>query len=288
MRRRTVTIPTAFQLLDTLVTTADSFVNVRDQQVARLNHNILLAKRVPNTLFTKNFTSVDDSGTGLLYTTIVVLKASHEFGSAILRCKILVPFYVKQLRLRLRACKSALDEQSELAEDPIVTAEVWNPSAKKVKKTLQSAVVSAANGVPTDYTIDINVPPVSDGSGLEGGRRVYEFGMWAQCFIDSTHSMAAAQSIVGVEQNTIIVANATGTARRVAYADTDLGIEVQRITKQNALGGGAYQMFMGKPFSRVPDCVADTLNIREVLGVDLYSASLRCLPVTDFDQEYAL
>jgi hypothetical protein len=139
MRRKTVTIPAAFQLLDTLVTTADTFVNVRDLQVARLNHNILLAKRVGNTLFSRNFSSISDAGDDQLYTTISTLKATHEFGAAVLRCKVLVPLYVKQLRLRFRACWSALDQGSQFDTDPIVYADVWNPASRKVKMTLPSA-----------------------------------------------------------------------------------------------------------------------------------------------------
>ena len=37
------TIPSAYIRLDTRVTDPDSFINVRDQQVARNNHNVQIA-----------------------------------------------------------------------------------------------------------------------------------------------------------------------------------------------------------------------------------------------------
>lgn len=49
-RQTTKTIPTKFVKLDTNVTDADEYVNVRDLQVARENHNILIARGLRRTI----------------------------------------------------------------------------------------------------------------------------------------------------------------------------------------------------------------------------------------------
>lgn len=288
MRTKTVSVPSAFQRMDSRVTDPDEFVNARDQQVARLNHNILLAKRLQPTLFSRNFTCVDDTPAQQLYTTFVTRKSVDEFGAEIIRQYVFVPPHTKKLRLRFFACKSLLDEGSELATDPVVYADVWNQYARKVKQLPPSATVSAANGSPDSYTIDIHVPPVSVSNIIRYGRRVFEFGMWVGSSFDYTQSLAAGVAFSAVGTNHLTTASAFLTKGRSVHFGTDLGIEQRQVVKDVALGGGQHEIYFDKPFSRVPDVAGDTMAVHEILGIDLYSATLRCMPITDFGEVLSL
>jgi hypothetical protein len=285
MRRKSITIPSAFQLLDTQVTAADSFANVRDLQTMRLNHNILLAKRVQPTIFTCKYPG-DGSND---FTRFVVRTAKEQAGAEIMRQTIYVPAFTKQLLLTLYCCKSALTgEGSELNEDVNVHAEVWNQFARKTKYSPPSVAVSAAAGSPSKYEITINIPPVSPKSIIRDDRRAFEFGVWASCLMDHTASIAAALAPSAVASRSITVGSAAILEKHTVYSNTNRGIESRIVTKRIPLGGGNYQLFLDKAWSKTPDISVDQITAREIQGLDLYSATLRCRPITDFDQEYEL
>jgi hypothetical protein len=288
MIRKPQTIPDSFQRLDSQVTAADSFVNCRDMQVARANHNILVARRVQQTIFTCAFTGQLPGGEPLLYTVFRTRLQPEQDESEILRMKIFVPQWTQQLRLKFDACKASLSEGSENAFDPIVYADVWNPYARKPTWPPPSATVVAAHGSPATYSIDINVPQTTAANTSHAGRREFEFGVWVKCSRDTTQNILSAGSISDVSPSSVTAATASSLIYNSLTVSTDTGIEARQIVKQIDMGAGVYQLVTDRPFSRLPDVNNDTIDVNEIAGLDLYSASLRCLPVSSSAAEFSL
>jgi len=291
MRKKPRTIPSAFTRFDDHVTSADEFANCRDLQTARGNHNILAARRVQQTIFTCAFAS--DHGTTAVprvvrYTTFRSRLQPEQDESEILRTQIFVPQWTQQLRLRFDACKSELAEGSELVFDPIVYADVWNPYARKPIWPPPSIAITAANGTPTAYTIDINLPQTTAANTSHAGRRAFEFGVWVKCARDTTRKQLVAAPPTDVAHNSVTVAAVGNLVSDLLSVGTDAGIEGRQVVKQVDLGGGNYKLFLDQSFSRLPDAIADTVDVEQIAGVDIYSMSLRCLPVTSSVLGFAL
>lgn len=287
MRRHTTTVPSSYQKLDSAVTAADAFVNVRDEQIKRLNHNILLARRIQHTVLSMSsghFMAVY----GANYITFTTRKDAEQIDATMIRTKVLVPAWTQRMVLRLSACKSALTEGSELNFDPVVYADIWNGYARKVAWPPSGATISAAHGSPTSYSITINLPPMTGADTKRYGRREFEFGVWVKCMMDYTQKIETSVALADSSINSVTASVTANLVGNSVHFGTDLGIEERQIVKQISLGGGAFKLVMDRPMSRMPDVAADSISSNEILGIDLYSLDLRCLPITDFQQEYSL
>ena len=90
------TIPSAYVRLDDTVTDPDAFLSVRDLQTARLNHNMLLSRRVRRVIMSHNYAT--------LARTFRTGRSSSPFsGDLLFMCPITLSPLVKQLRLVVRA-----------------------------------------------------------------------------------------------------------------------------------------------------------------------------------------
>jgi hypothetical protein len=286
MRVHTATVPSAFQPLDSQSSAADAFANCRDMQTLRSNHNALLARRIQQTILTQAF-STDGASSDTPLTFISRRSIEDGHGPLIVRNTIYVPQMTRRLRLKVVACRSALNGDSDFDGHPFIYAALWNTYARKQKGVGVSVDVAAVHGVPTAYTIDMNLPTVTAMDNLHYGRRQFQFGMWVQCQVDNTRTDATGLAITNPEGNAVS-ASTSGNAHRFLYFGTDLEVAARMVSKEIALGGGISKMVTDTPFSRLLDAVADTAVVREILGVDLYSMSLYALAETSFSQEYSI
>lgn len=296
MKRHTVSIPSSFVHLDSTVTTDNEFVNVRDQQVLRSNHNLLIARRIQHTIFSIGFVGTIIDSVVRPYTsyltnhmTVKTRQGTEEIGAPILRAQIYVQRCTKQLRLKVRACKSLIaTEGSELDFSPIVLASAWNGYAQPVIAPSAAATISAAHGSPATYSMDISLPPVTADDNMHNGKQMFEFGVWVRCAIDHTIAEVSSSVIGSATYNSFDSTVAPGKEHMSMHFDTETGIEQRMIVKTTDLGSGWYRTFVDKPFSSIPDPNSDTFVVHDIQGIDIYDATLRSLPLTDFQLEQAL
>ncbi|HDL48442.1 MAG TPA: hypothetical protein ENH33_00565 [Actinobacteria bacterium] len=155
---RETTIPSEFIRMDTRVTAADQFTNVRDQQIARENYNILLARRNRRPLLTTVFRNVSDytitgqslSGYGTLDPGVFQPR-TKMLGP----WRIRIPTFCKYVTIRIRA---AIDTASGDVE--IFPAMRGLNTAASAQATVPSSDYSATvtGTALAEYEIDCPVP----------------------------------------------------------------------------------------------------------------------------------
>lgn len=295
MRTKTLTIPSEFVPFDTNVTAADSYINVRDLQRFRLNHNSLLAQRVRKSLSTQIYNKDSDAPATQHNDPYIFrsrLNVTENAGPMILGGPIYVTQHTKQLIFYMRARKTELDGGSAEAADPKLFFVVRNPgTSKNVTLTSSFSVTTAhATAGGASYFATVNLPPIEP-SKLFYGRQLLDFGVYIQCVTDSTQNIVGASAFTSVGENMFEGASATfgtGMVDTLVWVTTDLSIEARQIVKEANIGGGTYRYFLDSPWSRMPSPNSDTLAIREILGVEIFSFCIQENIITDFSaaQDY--
>lgn len=286
MRPKKVTIPSGVIKLDTQITQPDEVVNAHDLHVFRQNHNALLAKRARKDLWSQAFTRSGGTPTG----NYIELFSRGNIDETAACRMISVPLYMTQLTQELhvwcRACKTAMDASSTLAEDPKLYAVLREPHVAPMVNDLTANVmtVTAAAGAPAAYSVDIVVPNRSGEHSLQYGRQVWILDIYLRSHIDDTYALhtAAAKTDVG---RTWFSSSVPGSGHSYNAVTSGSDVEPRMITREISIGGGVYKYFLDDPWSVVP---SGGITIREILGIRLYEAGAYESAITDFNTEGAI
>lgn len=267
-----VNVPSTFLLLDSHVTAADEYINVRDEQVARANNNILLASRIKRQIMTytlpgnsMKYYGTDDHDSGnpmrLWHQTIAINQTT------------------KRLRLYIRAYLTDLDAGSSLTQDvylypvisPVGAPRQYVPSTRI---TVDQAFSTYAESAAKTFTVIIPVNVVPSMSLWEG-RRLVDFDIYMLGRLDTTNTLATGVTIDDVGYNWVKLSGAGSTV------STGEAIEINGQIR-TCIEKSASLKIVDKPWSFSPAIIpgSDTATIREILGVHILSMSLFELPET--------
>lgn len=284
MRGGDATIPSAFTKTDDNISAADSVANVHDMHVFRQNHNILLAKRVR-----KDLVAQSAAHTGLYpYDGYWYYRSRFsvdgESRSRVMSIPLFVTQATKEIRFWCMACKSALDGESSLDEDPILYAVLREAqTAHMGNLTDYPLTVTSATGTPAAYSVDVPLPNWTGEHNLIYGRLPYFLDIYLRSYIDTTNALAGpAQAITGAGLDWFTLASmATNYTGDAVYTSSTYAEPRQIVKSDN-------RYWIDMPWTEVPDPGSITVTIREILGVHIFSFGVQELAVTDFTTEYSI
>jgi len=292
MRNPKATIPGSFIALDTNIDAADSYCNVHDHHVARQNHNKLFAERVKKSLIQRvaaNFYSPDtyagNYAGAMLWSRHPVTATS---GPLIISSPIYVTQGTRQVRFKFRAARTPLDASSTLDESPIVYARIRDPriiEPHDVKR--YSATISTAWGSIGTYSMDLPVPTGLESDHWVHGRTQLQFEAFLRCYLDTTYAVASAVAITDAGSDWF-TANSLALYPCHAVYWSDSTIMLRGVLRRNLVSGTTYKYFLDEPFDRIPEPGVHTVTGRQIQGIHINAYSLYELPVTDFNEGFAL
>lgn len=284
MRLPDYTIPSSFQLFDDTTHDADKFANVRDMQVLRRNHNILLAQRVKHSVLQLNISS------GLQASpNFVKFQAGRpaSLGTApcIFQHMVWLSHLTQKLQLVVYARRDPYNAESEYDFDPKLYPKLHPLHVQR--DIYVDECVTIEDDAYTKYTVDFPVPHTYDlERSYNRGQIEFEFALYAKFGVDDTADGVVTSGVGISDQGTNWVepaaslggANAVG---RVLYSDTDNTIEARTIVRYVS-GFGTYgRYYVHSPWNR-PFLSTDTLIERYVQGIRIANLSLYELPITEF------
>jgi hypothetical protein len=270
MRILNANIPSTFQDFDTNSNAADSFANVRDQQVYRENHNALVAQRIRRPVYTMQFRTAAVSTYVSFWDT-----GPDTVGDMPILCSGTVPVsqHTKELTLKVRASTAGASGDANLY--PVMTS----AGASLTVDTTNSINVTGSSEAA--YSVDIPLPPVALAMNRHG-YRWYDFRLFAQTNI-AVSSIKGATAINDSGPDWIETSAAiSATADFWMFITTDATISPRWAIDYQALSGGAYRYRLSRPWNKIPIPGTDTADGYDPYAIELYSLSLYEKPVTGF------
>lgn len=276
-----------FQRLDTHVSESQAFANTRDLQVARRNHNILVARR------TKRSVLQIVAPIGAFYSAEFTAQPvySYQFASGraaslvtamtIIEQLVLISQHTRKLRLFLRAQKY-IPLEGDGGFDPLLFPRLRALHSVRDNDTVEMLTINDA-GVATSYSCDVSVPHNFDrDQTYYRGHGAFIFSLQAKC------KLAAEPFVAGVGLSDIgpnwFAPSAAGLSAGGSYGRSmifsDTAIDSRICTRYMAIGAhGRY--YIDRPFARYPR-PGDTVSEYDIVGVRIHSLSLFEKPVTDY------
>ena len=282
MRTRGRSVPN-FQRLDTHVSESQAFVNTRDLQVARKNHNVLLARRTKRSVL--QLTTV--YGSNADFTTIPVRSASFFSGRAtslafvmtVIEQLVMVSQQTRTLRLFVRATKN----NAAGGFSPVLMPRLRPLHVNRDNDSVERITVTAAAGPPASYSCNVSVPHNFDRSQTYYcGYNAFVFSLQCLCSIETEATATVGLSDVGpnwVEPSAAGLSAGTAYSRTFVFSDT--AIDSRTCVRYSGGIGPHGRYYVDRPFTRYPT-VFDTVSEWAVIGVTLYSLSLFEKPVSDY------
>lgn len=278
MRRISREAPTTFTRLDDAVTSADRFLNVRDLQLARQNHNFLLAYGVRQGLVWQMDAQAGVANGSTTYINPDFIGVDNaRSATPFLRGRVLLGPMARYCVCVLQAAISKAGETGN------VYAVLSPPRSQRDLLAGDSVSI-------TDSTIGlqiINQIPVPSYAPNKLGKVELELALY---YTPETYSAIqdSAVAITAATATTIAVAtagvSASTTVGDVMYFD-DATIEPRVISARND-SGGTTTFTVRKPwFSTIPT-TANTLNTRHSPALLLNSVQLYESVIADFDDTY--
>jgi len=272
-RTPTYTIPSSFQRLDSNITSADDYVNVRDMQRLRLNHNVLLAQRQKHVLMSQNFTDGSNDYVELKGDRPVRTQAGFYDGPVVFSTQFRFSPYTKGINVNLRAANG----NGSLGNSKLYAVLVDNESASI------SSVFTVSSASEATYTNTVQVTPSMRKSRL--ATFVLFFETPANTTADKT---VGASDLVAVDWDwfqAVEASDRTGQLVVSSNADIEPRIIVQA---QTGLGSSSTEarMWVNRPWNILPGN-ADTIYYHVVQGLRLYSMVIEERVVTDLFEDGA-
>lgn len=271
-RQLTRSIPDYFVRLDDAVTSADRFLNVRDLQRARLNHNILLARGIHHSLVWQ----MDcQGGTYDNYTEYL-----NPFATGIDETRSVQPFLRGRVLLspHVRKCACLLRASTSRAQQGTVYAVISLPRHERGIDAGDSVSISSATvGSYSMAAIPVPLQRLSKYSKMEVDIALYYTADEYSAVQDS------AVVITATTGKSVSCATAGLLANKgdIMYFD-DTTIE-PRVIEDRSDSGGTSTLTARKAWFTNGPTTGNTLDTRYQSTLRLRNVTLYEQPVTDFD-----
>jgi hypothetical protein len=276
-RQTNKTIPSDFVKLDTNVTDPDEFVNVRDLQVARANHNILLARGMRRTLMATR------GQTGTRWIVRGGNIGDDRLGAQrpIFEFDVLIDEVVQSVTCVI---EGEVD-RSGTGLQCRFTGILDRPFGLRL---LDSGIqATATEGGATKITL-AGIPAPFGGNRF-GGKQLARFSLYMQPEIGSNLASGIAITSVANNGGRINFPDASTPAgitegRAVHFSNTAIP---PRVISSESVSGPTRSIFFEKPFAPQPIAGTDTMSIDEVAIFQMDSVTLYEDHLTAFDASRA-
>jgi len=263
----TLNLLPSFVRMDSHIVSSDSFSNVRDQQLARLNSNILLARGVRRPLMALNF--CDDQLNGAPVPAYG-FGPPDVLGDIIGQWLIDIGPWTQYITINLRAA-----EVSAAGSDAFIYPVISSP---RYPATLQNSSATTITGTnETLYTMSAPVPNANRHGGL----------VTLSLFLhgaDSGSDTKGATTIVDAGADWVLGAFGADYTDHMVYFPTDTEIMPRMINRYDAnVSGTDDRVWVDRPFNKIPIPGTDTFAVRAVTGVNLYSMTVYEASVSDWN-----
>jgi hypothetical protein len=263
-------VPSEFIRLDDTISDPDEFLNVRDLQVARENHNILIARGIKRHLFT--YVNPITIATPADKTFHSARPASRETGDVLMFMPFRVSSQTKELVVVLQAARSSASADCDVyyavdgggSTGVIDTGDAFSITSTagtgaKVSKTI-SLPARVANS--NHCVLYLYLQGLMFGADQYGGNAtILDVGPdWVD--VDLTPGGGGTTATV----NNAIYVNTVATPKQ----------DPRLITGIETINAGAdqYRLHLDAPWSSLPVPGVDTLEEQQTIGVNLMTVSV--------------
>lgn len=280
MRQTKYEIPDTYVKLDSDVSAADRFVNVRDTQIVRRNHNIICARSVcRENIWSWNVQrgALWADGTADFFSHDLPGVINTKVVEPIVRAKVLIGPFTKEVFLYATGYAGPEDEDTSASIKLYAT--LSPPGApREISEAYSSPEMfneSHSDFESLSITIDVPPSPIR-----EGAYREYELALYVQA-IDYGSAIDSAVAITAATEDTVSVATAgLGAYNGSAIYFNDSSIQ-PRVIAERTDGGGTSVLRVRKPWLEKAPSTANTLNSIAVATLVCRSLSLYENPPLD-------
>lgn len=279
------TPPGEFIRLDATMSDADAYNNVRDLQVRLANHNVLLARRVRQPMFTLGMHDDSDFRDPITFKalgTIGDMALQQTSPAMVLRVPIWVPPWCQAAELVGRMVARTGGGPSVPCYGKIDTpTQTTNPPS--------SATFTATTSIGR-FAGEVVVPP----DAARQGMALFSFFIDGQIFGSDIKGTGVAEvRDVGVDSGRpYIDADLEGSnTGNALYVESRLEIYPRLVVENYNIGTAAlngtantWRCYLDQPFNISPTPGVDFANTRLVQALDLRSLSLWPKAISDFDE----
>lgn len=276
-RQITKPIPSEFRKFDSTVTDADEYVNVRDLQTARRNHNILLTRGSRKVIFSQDI-RFDTISTSELY-AIGGQVGSEDVRNnfPVLTAPVLIAPYVKQVTAVIFATPGSVDVEGRMTLEPMGGLREF---AAATSVTFTSST--------TLYEVDIPVPYLATQE-----RHGYRVMRWSLYLLPETGSaIVTGKTIVSVTSDNSRIEVNNADLSTVAIGDvlyfSDATIPSRIIINVTVAGGSTRYLRVDKPFGPAPTAGSDTWSVKDRGDIVPLTFTLLEKVPTDFDGSHGV
>lgn len=267
-------IPAAILQPDDRVTLADQYANVADLQVARLNHNILLARRTKRMLICQSWHEAltGEASTALRLATAT--PASRREGDVVFSAPLKISAQTQEITVTIRGANT-YSAGAGIANTKLYFC-LDGPGQSTELAQAKTIEITGLAGVYARYSVDV---PVSRESAQSGYSKLT---VYMQGSMSTTDNFAAATvTAVGngfVEINTPAPVPLANEALYFGNSQ----IEPRLITAADAGAAGRTLVYVDRPWNVWPTAGVSTVRSRNVQIVRISLLSVYEKAVTDF------
>lgn len=288
MRLPDYEIPSNFQPFDDTTHDPDKFANVRDMQVLRKNHNVIVAQRLRRPILQLKLTSGGTPTASDYVTFRSGRPASIGTAPTILQHPVWLTQLTQKLRLVILARKNQYGG-TEFAVDPKIYPKLHPLHVQREIDVTECITVSSL-AAWTEYAVDFPVPHTFNRPrAYFRGRNVFELCLYLKTAVDDTVDglLSSGIGISDLGPNWIEPSVAmSAVVGAVIYCDTDYTISPRMLIRYAPGLGVIGRYYVDRPWSRLMQST-DTVAVRMTHGVDIKEISLYELPITDFSPDAA-
>lgn len=270
------TIPSKYIRMDTNVTSAFEFNNVRDHQLMRKNHNILLAKGIRRQIC--SMLIMDDTESTVFQEQFACLGRP---GGPRERRLLTIPIEVSSQCQQIRMVVTAKAEgQASSSTSAFIYPYVWTRFHAGAPNTNVELEIntSAASGPGDAFSIDLDVPPEASDWAWFG------FSFLTPMYGSDTSSANTIQDIAA-DRSWVELSSGAPTGIGIGmYFDSHPEYGAYVIEKNESGTGTNRRLYTDFPISD-DAVVGDDVSFRDLSLLTIESLSLYELEVSDFDSE---
>lgn len=280
MRRLARDIPSSFIRLDSAVTSQDRFLNVRDMQVARQNHNKLVSLTSVRQAFTAQMTFGSSSSYTIAFNPFYVGGSRGQMSPPLIRSRILLSPYLKYVRVNATVSGSKVNSNVNLY--PVL-------SRPGVQRPVAADETLAVNGGAVGYS---NIKTTVPGNGIQvGGWEEYEFALFVNpTSIGNVISGPLAIASVGTGYISVATASLAGTEAvgDLMYFDNAAGttpyVRPRIVCSTVVVGANTWFLTLWPWPSNAPTAGTTRVYFKECSALQIWDLCVNEEPPTSFDE----
>lgn len=275
-----LTIPSSFQKLDTNITAAGAYANVRDLQRLALNHNILVAQRIRRTLATWQLTA------GERQHFSVTPYLSESMPPVAFSGTLLVNPYCQQLRFDFY-CQRTLATPAAHPELGVFLWRVGGANTPKNEAEITTTTVTSTSFGWVTLTVPIPYDLNNDNATNTEGRIVVGFKVYVVARVDTSESVFTGATVIDSGSDFIRIANSTALVYGRSVEIDGRNAPPQMVVGPAIVFAAADKKYFLRPTMNELVTASDTVTARNICGIEIRETAIHELNISAFDNAQA-